>query len=974
MMRLQWLINFVLSAIVALAVVPRAGAQGQASFDVFIPQKLLAGQFPNPTLNSYPQIGGVIARFSLFSGGSVTFKITDVTNGASLTVTSTSTIQTLTFASGDFVTLQPLPDPNDPNRFEMKFTLRQNSMGNCQAINGTSHYKVEVTSGPLIVGVCLESLDGLQRPGTATTCSTQNLDAYVIPIPLDNPNDMVATLNSPPASNQPSATGGCFNQRPPVDVLLVLDKSGSMAAQTSALGPTRMDALHAAVRNFVGVWSSLPPTSGDQIGAVLFDTTSPTQPAITNFPISLKDMTLSTTATNVPNWVDVVTPGGSTSIGAGLHQADNLFASNNHRKVVLLMSDGQQNTEPFVKGDGGLYCTAATDSLCVAQSLQSCSFASPCPLSNHPKLYTVTVGPSGSVDPAIAQAIANGFYLNTETNYPLLSPFFLELLQNFLRFNSYETVRIVSAHTSYSATLPLSTTSLNVAFSVTWPSHEPLRLTITPPGGTQPIVKESQSGLITFFHSLPLSAPFDPRGDWKIEVNSINPGSTSTPDGVPFDLHIMSDDIGIKTDLAVVPQDYKSGDKIRLRAKLTRFGLPIPGLDSHQGDQIRADLIKPGQSVGDMLSDSAASSQSANPDIQSGAEAKLFNAVQNDPSVLKRIPDTTQLFDDGKQEHGDDVAGDGIYSAFYPATLPGHYNFVFSVQGTDPNFLRFSRQQLRTVYVRPVPDAGNTIFQTSILRRDNGNVLSIVMTPRFKPGPGCRKSDPKCGRMGLGWADFFWFTSPGIVPFKAADNLNGSYTATLAFSGAVPPPVTVHFEDVVAVIPDSTTVDKLPQPLGPGNVLTNVPPPCCAGVGKIALFLDAGAGIPHGAFGSAFNTGFSFNTGLEYIATNHFSAEGIFGYHRFPATAGSALDLYQFSANGKLYLASSGPLRPFANAGAGGYKFSPGSTYFGGNFGAGLLYELTAHWGLQASYNFHAINTPLTAKFSDIEFGVHYQF
>jgi hypothetical protein len=247
------------------------------------------------------------------------------------------------------------------------------------------------------------------------------------------------------------------------------------------------------------------------------------------------------------------------------------------------------------------------------------------------------------------------------------------------------------------------------------------------------------------------------------------------------------------------------------------------------------------------------------------------------------------------------------------------------------------------------------------------------MTPRFKPGPGCPKADPKCGRMGPGWANYFWFTSPGVVPFKAVDNLDGTYTATLAFAGTVAPAISVHFEDVLVEIDDSTTPDKLPQPLGPGNVLTS-PPPCCGGGSKIALFLDAGAGIPHGAFGSAFSTGFSLNAGLEYIATNHFSAEGIFGYHHFPATAGSALDLYQFSANGKLYLTSSGPLRPFVNAGAGGYKFSPGSTYFGGNFGAGLLYELTAHWGLKASYNFHAISTPVTGKFSDIEFGVRYQF
>ena len=64
---------------------------------------------------------------------------------------------------------------------------------------------------------------------------------------------------------------------------------------------------------------------------------------------------------------------------------------------------------------------------------------------------------------------------------------------------------------------------------------------------------------------------------------------------------------------------------------------------------------------------------------------------------------------------------------------------------------------------------------------------------------------------------------------------------------------------------------------------------------KAAVFFDAGPGIPHGTFGSAFNVGFSFNVGLENIATSHFSTAGIFGYHHFLAQAGSALDVYQFS-------------------------------------------------------------------------------
>jgi outer membrane protein with beta-barrel domain len=86
-------------------------------------------------------------------------------------------------------------------------------------------------------------------------------------------------------------------------------------------------------------------------------------------------------------------------------------------------------------------------------------------------------------------------------------------------------------------------------------------------------------------------------------------------------------------------------------------------------------------------------------------------------------------------------------------------------------------------------------------------------------------------------------------------------------------------------------------------------------------------------------------------------------------------NLYQFSANAKAYLTAGGTIRPYVNGGIGSYKFSPGSTNFSGNFGAGLLYVLTPHWGLQGSHNFHAVNTPVAAtKFSTLQGGIRLVF
>lgn len=147
--------------------------------------------------------------------------------------------------------------------------------------------------------------------------------------------------------------------------------------------------------------------------------------------------------------------------------------------------------------------------------------------------------------------------------------------------------------------------------------------------------------------------------------------------------------------------------------------------------------------------------------------------------------------------------------------------------------------------------------------------------------------------------------------------------------------------------------------------------------GKLALFLDVGAGFPHGTFSNGFDTGFNLDAGVEVLLHPRLSAEAIFGYHRFPASTTGHLDLYQYSANAKVYLLlpPTAPLRVFVNGGVGAYTLSPGSTYVGGNLGAGISYDLTEHLGLQVSYGFHTVNTPSSAtRFSTLQAGLRYAF
>jgi hypothetical protein len=144
---------------------------------------------------------------------------------------------------------------------------------------------------------------------------------------------------------------------------------------------------------------------------------------------------------------------------------------------------------------------------------------------------------------------------------------------------------------------------------------------------------------------------------------------------------------------------------------------------------------------------------------------------------------------------------------------------------------------------------------------------------------------------------------------------------------------------------------------------------------KLAIILDLGAAIPHGTFSNAVNTGFSFNAGLEYIFNPRFSSEGILGVHHFPGKVAGDVTAVQFGGGAKVFLNPGHPNLVFVRAGAAGYHFTSGTTDVGGYFGAGLLHQFNAHFGLEGVYTFHAVNTPISAtQFSTVQAGVRYVF
>lgn len=122
------------------------------------------------------------------------------------------------------------------------------------------------------------------------------------------------------------------------DIMVVFDRSGSMSLPAAGSG-TRIDAAGSAATMFADL---LEDGTSHRVGLVTFSSaaTSPPELPLTGPATATSAMTTA---------LAPVVASGSTSIGAGLQAAmTTLSSSTNPRKAILLLTDGMENTSPFI--------------------------------------------------------------------------------------------------------------------------------------------------------------------------------------------------------------------------------------------------------------------------------------------------------------------------------------------------------------------------------------------------------------------------------------------------------------------------------------------------------------------------------------------------------------------------------------------------------------------------------------------------
>lgn len=131
----------------------------------------------------------------------------------------------------------------------------------------------------------------------------------------------------------------------PFDIMLVIDRSGSMSAPgSSGAGRTKMVEARDAAAEFVRLVRSL---AGHRIGVVSFSTTAALNHALAAVdPASTQQLV--GLAPYTSGVIGGITPTALTSIGAGISEAMAAMPPSGNQRAILLLTDGLENTVPWL--------------------------------------------------------------------------------------------------------------------------------------------------------------------------------------------------------------------------------------------------------------------------------------------------------------------------------------------------------------------------------------------------------------------------------------------------------------------------------------------------------------------------------------------------------------------------------------------------------------------------------------------------
>ncbi len=557
----------------------------------------------------------------------------------------------------------------------------------------------------------------------------------------------------------------------PADVVVLLDRSGSMLGLADPADPSsasKMDAAKSAASFFSDV---IENNVGHSVGVLTF---SSTPSSVAEVPLDEAD---EDSAAIVEQALSSVQAGGATGIGQALISAqDVLNQGSNDRKAILLLTDGMENVCPrvqdpygtcdaaeYVDADGNALNDLVTDAL---GDTQVCA---------------VGLGGENSLDGLMLRNLTErqgGIYRQGVGELQLME-FFLRCFSTIFNFQEViDPVEVLLASENESAPLAvMDSLSDTITFVLAWESGaSSLSLSINTPSGNQLDLShrdvESSSGPNWQIVRVPVGIEGAGQGEWR--ASAIRTQASQLDQN--YFLDVLSGG-GPQLEYEQSRVNTQTGDTLRVKLRIPLPTIPIGGFDSVDA---RVTITSPNESIGALLSQHGLSNLSDARTELGPVEATLKQIWNGTGGVMNKNTATYQLYDDGT--HGDLFANNHYWSAVLPvpARFEGHYELYFQVNITDKQ-TTLHRELASTLYVSPGIDPDSSTIQVS-QGSTNGNgdhVYNITVTPQDRIGNPIGPGRPHLFGVELGSG----VNMADSNDVKFMDLLNGQYRLSVILSG-----------------------------------------------------------------------------------------------------------------------------------------------------------------------------------------------
>jgi hypothetical protein len=538
----------------------------------------------------------------------------------------------------------------------------------------------------------------------------------------------------------------------PFDVMLVMDRSGSMSSAGTSPGRTKMDEARDAASLFVQL---VRLNGGDQMGMVSFSTTArrPAETSLGNVNVGKKNQLVGP-APYTAGTIGALTPDAMTSIGDGLIAAMESLVTGANQRAILLMTDGLQNTAPMI--------AAAEATL------------------GNTRVNVVGFGTEAQLNGGLLTTLARnhgGIY--TRANHGLeLKKFFSLAFGNIFESGTLSDPDRVLTRTEQQAA-PLSfdvCEESRVTAIVGWddPAQQ-LDVSVRAPSGTVITAASAgvhaDQGLTWRFLRVELPHGADRAGTWQLLVSRPLAGEFPPPrSDVRYFVTIIADG-GPRLEAIPPGRRVYTGDAITPRVALRYPDGRVPR------GVVVLDVEFPGVALGTLAIDAGPAAPAVAGDPVGAFHAALQSVADNAgvlPLALQTR--TVELLDDGAHEDGA-MEPDGIYAL--PLTDLTQYegNYTFHARAKFGDGCTSTREAFWSVAVELGIDGERSEVDLRNVRdAGSGRRGTIRVFPRDRYG----------SPLGPGRGDAFDVTAPGgtTVIGPARDNGDGSYDVNVGWDPA----------------------------------------------------------------------------------------------------------------------------------------------------------------------------------------------